>query len=91
MLTPLFAKASIGGQNRTRYVNEQVEKYLLAGRVELDLAKRQKIYNDLSDTVMKDAPWVPLYTGNNIVGVNASLKNVELSPQGLWNLEKLHY
>ncbi|MGD9940780.1 MAG: ABC transporter substrate-binding protein [Clostridia bacterium] len=91
MLTPLFAKASIGGQNRTRYVNEQVEKYLLAGRVELDLAKRQKIYNDLSDTVMKDAPWVPLYTGNNIVGVNAALKNVELSPQGLWNLEKLHY
>jgi peptide/nickel transport system substrate-binding protein len=40
---------------------------------------------------MQDAPWVPLYTGNNIVGVNAGLQGVELSPQGLWNLEKLHY
>lgn len=91
MLTPLFSKGSIGAQNRTRYVNEKVEKLLADGRVEMDQAKRQKIYNDLSDIVMADATWVPLYTGNNIVGANAKLQGVELSPQGLWNVEKLHY
>jgi peptide/nickel transport system substrate-binding protein len=91
MLTPLFSKGSIGAQNRTRYVNEKVEKYLADGRVELDQAKRQKIYNDMSDVIMQDATWVPLYTGNNIVAASSKLLGVELSPQGLWNLEKLHY
>ena len=91
MLTPLFSKGSIGAQNRTRYQNPKVEGYLEAGRVEMDQAKRQKIYNDMSDTVMADATWVPMYTGANIVGANAALKGVEMSPQGLWNLEKLHY
>jgi peptide/nickel transport system substrate-binding protein len=91
MLTPLFSKDSIGAQNRTRYVNAKVEKYLADGRAELDLAKRQKIYNDMSDVIMEDATWVPLYTGNNIVAANSKLLGVELSPQGLWNLEKLHY
>lgn len=91
MLTPLFSKGSIGAQNRTRYFNPKVESYLEAGRVEMDSAKRQKLYNDMSDTVMADATWVPMYTGANIVGANAALKGVEMSPQGLWNLEKLHY
>jgi len=91
MLTPLFSKDSIGAQNRTRYVNAKVEQLLADGRAELNLAKRQKIYNDLSDIVMQDATWVPLFTGNNIVAANAKLQGVELSPQGLWNLEKLHY
>ncbi|HUX40668.1 MAG TPA: ABC transporter substrate-binding protein [Rectinemataceae bacterium] len=91
MLTPLFSKGSIGSQNRTRYVNDQVEKLLAAGRVELNLAKRKQIYNNISDIVMQDATWVPLYTGNNTIAANAKLQGVELSPQGLWNLEKLHY
>ncbi len=91
MLTPLFSKGSIGGQNRTMYQSEKSEKYLADGRVELDQAKREKIYNDLSDHVMQDATWAPLYTGANLVGANAKLQGVELSPQGLWNLEKLHY
>jgi len=91
MLTPLFSKDSIGAQNRTRYVNAKVEQYLADGRVELNLAKRAKIYNDMSDVIMQDATWVPLYTGNNIVAASGKLQGVELSPQGLWNLEKLHY
>jgi len=91
MLTPLFSKGSIGAQNRSRYANDKVESYLAAGRVELDQAKRQKIYNDMSDVIMADATWVPLYTGNNIVAASSKLLGVELSPQGLWNLEKLHY
>ncbi len=90
-LTPQFSKGSIGGQNRTRYVNEKVEKLLEDGRVELDLEKRKAIYNELHETVMEDAPWVPLYIKNKVVGANSQLKGVELSPQGLWDLHKLHY
>lgn len=90
-LTPLFAESSIGSQNRARYANERVEELLEAGRVELDLEKREAIYNELHEIVMEDAPWVPLYVQNFVVGANAQIKGVEMSPQGLWNLHKLSY
>ncbi|PAB60272.1 ABC transporter substrate-binding protein [Anaeromicrobium sediminis] len=90
-LTPQFSKGSIRAQNRTRYVSEKVEQLLADGRVELDLAKRKAIYNELHATVMEDAPWVPLYVSNKLVGANSQLKGVELNPQGLANLHKLHY
>lgn len=91
MMTPLFSKGSIGAQNRTRYISDKVEQLLSSGRVELNLERRVKIYNDMDQAIMQDAPWVPLYTGNNIVAANAKLKGVELSPQGLWDIEKIHY
>lgn len=90
-LTPQFAKSSIRAQNRTRYVNDKVEQLLLDGRAELDNSKRVAIYNELHETVMNDAPWVPLYVSNKVLAANSNLKGVELSPQGLWNLHKLHF
>lgn len=90
-LTPQFSKGSIGAQNRTRYVSDKVEKLLSDGRAELDTEKRKAIYNELHETVMEDAPWVPLYVSNKVLAANSQLKGVELSPQALWNLHKLHY
>jgi peptide/nickel transport system substrate-binding protein len=40
---------------------------------------------------MDEAPIVPLFVKNNVVGANVGLKGIELSPQGLWNIEKIHY
>lgn len=90
-LTPQFSKTSIGAQNRSRYSSDKTEQLLKDGRVELDLEKRKEIYNQLHETIMEDAPWVPLYVSNKVIGANAQLKGVEVSPQGLWNLHKLHY
>jgi peptide/nickel transport system substrate-binding protein len=90
-LTPLYHSDSIGGMNFTRTNNPTVDELIVAAREELDLEERVKIYNEFHETIMEYAPVVPLFVKNNVVGANANLKGVELSPQGLWNIEKIHY
>ncbi len=90
-LTPLYYSGSIGGMNFTRINDSKVDDLIMAGRAEMDLNKRVEIYNELHAYGMDQAPLVPLFTKNNLVGANAGLSGVELSPQGLWNIEKITY
>lgn len=90
-LTPQFSKNSIGAQNRSRYVNEEVEKLLVEGRAELDSTKRKKIYQRIHEIIMEDAPWVPLYVENNVAAANSKLKGVEINSQMIINMHRIHY
>ena len=90
-LTPLYYSGSVGGMNFTRIEDTKVDELIMAGRAEMDLNKRVEIYNELHAYGMDQAPLVPLFTKNNLVGANAGLSGVELSPQGLWNIEKITY
>lgn len=90
-LTPHWFSGNIGGMNFSRTNDPKIDGLLKQGREELNLEKRKKIYNNFHEYVMEQAPFVPLFVNNNLVGANAALKGVELSPQGLWNIEKLHY
>ncbi len=90
-LTPLYYSGSVGGMNFTRIVDDKIDELIMAGRVEMDLQKRIEIYNELHAYGMEKAPLVPLFTKNNLVGANAALSGVEMSPQGLWNIEKISY
>ncbi len=67
---------------------KKIDEYIDMARTELDLEKRVEIYNGFHEYIMEKAPMVPLFVKQNVVGANAQLKNVELSPQGLWNIEK---
>ena len=75
----------------TRIDDSKVDEYIDMARVELDLEERVKMYNEFHEYIMDEAPMVPLFVKQNVVGANAQLKNVELSPQGLWNIEKISY
>lgn len=90
-LTPQFTTDSIGAQNRSQYSSEKVDKLIADGRAELDNAKRKAIYEEIYTTLNEDAPWVPLYVENKIVGARSDLKEVKLNSQGLIDLFKLHY
>jgi peptide/nickel transport system substrate-binding protein len=90
-LTPLYYSDSIGGFNFSRINDPKVDELIVAAREELDLEKRKATYNEFHEYVMDQAPIVPLFVKNNVVGANAGLKGIELSPQGLWNIEKIHY
>ena len=90
-LTPIFFSGNIGGMNFSRINDPKLDSLLKAGREELNLAGRAEIYGEFHTYVMEQAPFVPLFVNNNNVGANAGLKGVELSPQGLWNIEKIHY
>jgi len=90
-VTPLYFSDSIGGFNFSRINDPKVDELIVSAREELDLETRKEIYNEFHEYVMDQAPIVPLFVKNNVVGADAALKGVELSPQGLWNIEKIHY
>lgn len=90
-LTPLYYSGNIGGMNFSRINNEKIDNMILSAREELDQEKRVEVYNEFHEYIMDEAPIVPLFIKNNVVGANSQLKGVELSPQGLWNIEKIHY
>ncbi len=90
-LTPRFFSGNINGMNFSRINDPKVDQLLKEGREELNLGKREKVYNEFHEYIMEQATMVPLFVNNILVGANADLKGVELSPQGLWNIEKIHY
>ncbi len=90
-LTPIFFSGNIGGMNFSRINDPELDRLLQEGREELDLSERVKVYNEFHEYVMEQAPFVPLFVNNNLTGANADLQGVEQSPQGLWNIEKIHY
>ncbi len=90
-LTPHYFSGNIGGMNFSRTNDPAIDDMLKVAREELDLAKRKALYEEFHTYVMEKAPIVPLFVKSNVSGANAGLKGVELSPQGLWNIEKIHY
>jgi len=90
-LTPIFYSGNIGGMNFARINDPEIDRLLQEGREELDLSARVRVYNRFHEYVMEQAPFVPLFVNNNLTGANADLSGVEQSPQGLWNIEKIHY
>lgn len=90
-LTPLYHSSNIGGFNFSRINDPKIDELIESARVEMDSDKRVALYNEFHEYIMEQAPIVPLFVKFNVVGANASLKDVELSPQGLFNIEKIHY
>jgi len=42
--------------------------------------KRLKIYGELQQIVMEDAPWIPLFTYAQVVGARRAVKGVVMLP-----------
>ncbi len=91
-LTPHYFSGNVGGMNFARVVDPKMDDLLKGAREELDLAKREALYNDIHDYINNEiAANTPLFVKNAVIGANKDLQGVELSPQGLLNLQKLHY
>ncbi len=71
--SPLLHTNSIGGWNFSRYSNARVDEIIDTGKGILDNDERAATYKELYDTVMSDAPWVPLFSTNKIVGASSSI------------------
>lgn len=91
-LTPHYFSGNVGGMNFGRIQDDKMDAMLKGAREELDLAKREALYNEIHDYINNDiAANTPLFVKNAVIGANKDLQGVELSPQGLLNLHKLHY
>lgn len=81
-LYPLFHSASKGGAgNRSFYANKKVDDLIEASRIKTG-EERKNLLMDAQTVIMEDAPVIPLFYKNNIVGINKTIKNFVVKGSG---------
>ena len=79
----LYKKDDLSG-NYTGYGNATTDGLLEAGRTASTNEERAKIYAELEETVMTDAPYVPLYWRSDVIAHNSQLEGVTIPPCGFY-------
>lgn len=77
--------------NRAWFDNPEADAFLLAGRDTLVESERAAAYASATRVIMSQAPWVPLYNLNFLVGTRAELKGIDEHPTGYDHYDMLHY
>jgi peptide/nickel transport system substrate-binding protein len=71
----------------TNYKSQEVSDLVLAGRVELDPAKRRDIYYKIQQVAKDDVHWIDLYYSPFRNASRANVKNLLQNPMGKFTLE----
>jgi peptide/nickel transport system substrate-binding protein len=69
------------------YRNDKALKLVLAGRSELDPAKRQAIYSELQEIVNQDCPFIYTIEEDRIFAASPRVKNFTPNSQGKYSFE----
>jgi oligopeptide transport system substrate-binding protein len=81
---------SESGENHTTYSNPEVDELLEMARVEGDIDSRLALYQEIEQTIVTEAPWLPLWFGQNYYLVKPEVKGFIPSPmvipmlKGVW-------
>ncbi|MDB4961009.1 MAG: extracellular solute-binding protein family 5 [Myxococcales bacterium] len=68
------------GGNRWRYKNARVDELTLAGRHELDRARRKALYAEVQRLVATEVPTVPLWHEDNVVLTHVDVQGYAITP-----------
>lgn len=79
----LYKKDDMSG-NYTGFGNAEIDGLLQKGRECSDEAERAKIYAELEEKVMTQAPYVPLYWRMDAIAFNSNLIGIEIPPCGFY-------
>ncbi|MEV7725559.1 ABC transporter substrate-binding protein [Streptomyces sp. NPDC087917] len=82
-LRPIFSKVAIeNGSNYGGYVNEDFEKLMDQADRAPDAAAGLKLYQQADDILLKELPYIPVYTYMSSSAYSKTVKNVEVDAQG---------
>jgi len=83
---------SRSASNYFRYRSAQVDSVLDAARGTLDAERRNLLYRRAEESILRDAPFVPLYSTVSFIGMKDNVAGLEMNPLGISTLamEKLH-
>ena len=72
---------SDSSNNHTNYNNPDVDALLEQARIERDETMRFSIYNEVEQTILDDAPWIPLwYSGERYLLVKPNVHDFLQTP-----------
>ena len=83
---------SSSASNYFRYRDARVDSILDAARSTLDADARADLYRRAEESIIRDAPFVPLYYTVSFIGMKDNVAGLEMNPLGISTLamEKLH-
>ena len=70
----------LNGFNDVEYENEEVDQWLIDGRMTYEIEERKAIYAKIQKKLNEELPYVFLYTNNLVKGMSNKVKNVVWSP-----------
>ncbi|MGP3688268.1 peptide ABC transporter substrate-binding protein [Streptomyces sp. IBSNAI002] len=89
-LRPIFSKIAIDhGSNYGAYVNEEFETLMDQADKTANEAEAIKLYQQADDVIIKDLPYIPVFTYMSSSAYSKSVKNVEIDAQGRMDLAKV--
>ena len=74
-LTSLLHSESIGGENRSFYTNEEVDKLLDEAKATVDEDERAELYKEAQEIIEEDAPAVFMVHSTPLVAARSAVKN----------------
>jgi peptide/nickel transport system substrate-binding protein len=80
-----------GGNNLSRFRNEEMHGWLMAAQTEMDEAKREAYYRDAQRLVYDQAPLVPLVYTEVRTAERKEVDGFDLHPTGLTKLRHAHF
>ncbi|MED1792403.1 ABC transporter substrate-binding protein [Brevibacillus nitrificans] len=90
-LATLLDKNNIGGNNRTRWANEDAHKLLMQAQSATTKEEREKLYLQVQEIIFKDVPMVPLAHSTPALAAKANIINYKPHPKGSESLEKVDF
>lgn len=90
----LFHSSSIPphGDNRGRYRNPKIDALLEAGRKNLSVIERKRIYSQAQKILATDLPYIPLWWAKNVVVMKPTIRGFVPYPDGdLISLKKVSF
>jgi ABC-type transport system substrate-binding protein len=73
-----------GGQNRMRYCNPQVDRWIVEAERARDRAEKVRLYGDIQKAVSEQLPQIYLWYPANVLVASDRVGNIQLEPSGSW-------
>lgn len=80
----VFHSGEIGRNNRTRYSNKELDKWIEKGESTMDSKLRKQYYDKVQEIVAADLPYIGLWYNKNEAVYRQELKDVWVHPSGSW-------
>lgn len=90
-LATLLDKNNIGGNNRTRWANEEAHELLMKAQSATTQAEREQLYLKVQELIFQDVPMVPLAHSTPALAAKANVINYKPHPKGSESLEKVEF
>ncbi len=72
----------VGGRNRVRYNNPEIDSLLEKGRSTINPQERKKYYNKVQEILQQDLPYISLWHNQNVALVKENIDGFRLHPSG---------